>query len=53
MDSRRNRDKALLEARIEILVREALATSAIEGIELDPKEVCRAVLRQLAKEYGL
>lgn len=45
--------RAILEARIQILVDEAIATSAIEGITLDPKEVRRAVIVALAKQEGL
>ena len=45
--------RALLEARIEILVREAIATSALEGLVLDPKDVRRAVLLRMAKDHGL
>lgn len=45
--------RAILEARIRILVDEALATSAIEGIALDAKEVRKSVLRHLAHEMGL
>jgi len=45
--------RAILEARIQIMVDEAVATSAIEGIKLDPKEVRRAVIIQLAKQEGL
>ena len=43
----------MMEAYIEILVNEAVATSAIEGITLDPKEVRRVVIRRLAKQEGL
>ncbi len=45
--------RAILEARIQILVNEAIATSAIEGISLDPKEVRKAILLRLAKQEGL
>ena len=45
--------RAILEARIQILVDEAIATSAIEGIRLDPKEVRLAVIRRLAQQEGL
>jgi len=45
--------RAILEARIQILVNEAIATSAIEGIRLDPKEVRLAVIRRLAQQEGL
>lgn len=45
--------KALLEARIQILVGEAMATSAIEGVHLDPLEVRRAILIRLGREQGL
>lgn len=45
--------RALLEARIQVLVNEAIATSAIEGISLDPKEVRLAVIRRLAQKEGL
>ena len=41
------------EVRIQILVDEAVATSAIEGITLDPKAVRRAVIVALAKQEGL
>ena len=41
------------EVRIQILVDEAISTSAIEGIKLDPKEVRRAVIVALAKQEGL
>lgn len=44
---------ALLEAKIQILTDEAVATSAIEGITIDPKEARKAVLRQLAHQVGL
>lgn len=49
----RDRARALLEARIQILVDEALATSAIEGVALDPREVRRAVIRRMAIQEGL
>ena len=45
--------RAILEARVQILVDEAIATSAIEGITLDPKEVRRVVIRRLAEQEGL
>lgn len=45
--------RAILEARIQILVNEAIATSAIEGITLDPKEVRRAAIRRMAEQEGL
>lgn len=45
--------RAILEARIQILVNEAIATSAIEGIRLDPREVRLAVIRRLAQQEGL
>lgn len=45
--------KALMEAQIQILVGEVLATSVIEGVHLDPKEVRRAVLIRLGREWGL
>lgn len=45
--------QALLEARIQILIDEAVATSAIEGITLDRCEVRKAVLRRLAQQEGL
>jgi hypothetical protein len=45
--------RAMMEAQIQILVNEAIATSAIEGIKLDPKEVRKAVLRHLAMDYKL
>lgn len=48
-----DRARALLEFRIEPLVEEAVATSAIEGIVMDPKAVRLAVLRQMAKQAGL
>lgn len=51
--SPRDRARAMLEARIQILVDEAMATSAIEGINLDPKEVRKSVIRRLAAEEGL
>lgn len=51
--SPRDRARVMIEARIQILVDEAMATSAIEGIAVDPKEVRRAVLRRLAAEAGL
>ena len=40
--------RALLEARIQILVDEAMATSALDGIRLDRTAVRRAVIRRLA-----
>lgn len=43
--------RAMVEARIQILVDEAMATSAIEGIHLDPKAVRQAVLRRLAASF--
>jgi hypothetical protein len=49
----RDRARALLEARIQILMNEAVATSAIAGVTLDPKEVRKAVLQRLAAEEGL
>lgn len=39
--------RAFLEARIQILVDEAVATSALEGIRLDRTAVRRAVIRRL------
>jgi len=45
--------RAILEARVQILVDEAIATSAIEGITLDPKEVRRVVIQRLAEQEGL
>jgi len=45
--------RAIIEARIQVLVDEAVATSAIEGITIDPKEARMAVLRHLAKQEGL
>ena len=45
--------KALLEAQIQILVEEALAKSALAGVRLDTKEVRRALLICLAREWGL
>ena len=51
--SPRDRARVMIEARIQILVDEAMATSAIEGVALDPKEVRVAVLRRLAAEEGL
>ena len=45
--------RAILEARIQLLVDEAIATSAIEGITLDPKEVRKAVLVRMGKDAGL
>ncbi len=47
------RAKALLEAKIEIMTQEVVATSAIEGITIDPKEARRAVLRQMGRQAGL
>ena len=44
---------ALPEARIQILTDEVVATSAIEGITINPKEARKSVLRQLAREAGL
>ena len=40
--------RAFLEARIQILVDEAVATSALDGIRLDPSAARRAVIRRLA-----
>lgn len=51
--SPRDQTRAMLEARIQIMVDEAMATSAIEGIAHDPNEVRVAVLRRLAAEEGL
>jgi hypothetical protein len=45
--------RAAWEVRVDLLAREAIATSAIEGISLDPKEVRRAILLRLAKQEGL
>jgi len=39
-------------ARIQILVDEAVATSAIEGITLDPKDAMKAILRRMAVQEG-
>ncbi len=47
------RARVAWEVRIQILVDEAIATSAIEGVKLDPKEVRRAVIVALAKQEGL
>lgn len=47
------RARALLEAKIQVLTDEVVATSAIEGITIDPKEARKAVLRQLARQAGL
>ena len=49
----KDRARALLEARIQIMTNEIVATSAIEGITIDPRAARKAVLRQLAQEYGL
>lgn len=51
--SPRDRARVMLEARIQILVDEAMATSAIEGVALDPKEVRKSVIRRLAADEGL
>jgi hypothetical protein len=51
--SPRDHARVMLEARIQILVDEAMATSALESVTLDPKEVRRAVLRRLTAEEGL
>lgn len=48
-----DRARAFLEFRIETLVEEAIATSAIEGITIDPKAARKAVLSRLAREAGL
>lgn len=45
--------RVLLQSRIEILTNEAIATSAIEGINLNRAEVRRAILRRLAIEEDL
>ena len=53
-DEQGGRDPArtLLEARIQILVDEAMATSALEGVVLDRREVRMAVLRRMAMQKG-
>lgn len=50
--SPKEQTRTLMEARIQILVDEAMATSAIEGIHLDPWEVRQAVLRRLAASFA-
>lgn len=52
-EKRRIYARALMEARIQILVNEAMATSALEGVVLDPKAVRKAVLIRLAKDLGV
>ncbi len=47
------RERALLEARIQILAQEAVASSALEGITIDPKEARKAVLRQMGRQPRL
>jgi hypothetical protein len=49
----KERERALLDARIQILAEEIVATSAIEGITIDLKEARKAVLRQMARQAGL
>lgn len=46
-------ERALLEAKIQILTQEVVAPSAIEGITIDPKDARRAVLRQMGRQAGL
>lgn len=48
-----DRARAFVEYQIEMLTQEAVATSAIEGIILDPKAVRRAILRQMGRRAGL
>jgi hypothetical protein len=48
--SLKDQARAMLESRIEILIDEAVATSAIKGITLDRPEVRRTVLRRLAPQ---
>lgn len=47
------REPVLVEARIQILTEEAVATSAVEGITIDPKEPRGAVLRHMGRQAGL
>lgn len=47
------RQRVLLEAKIQILVEEAVATSAIEGVHIDPRAARRAVIRRLGIEAGM
>ena len=47
------RERALREARIQILTHVVVATSAIEGITIDPKEPRGAVFRQMGRQAGL
>lgn len=47
------RARISLEVWVETLTQEAVATSAIEGIIIDPKEARKAVLRYLGRKAGL
>jgi hypothetical protein len=44
------RAKAILQARIEILVQELVSTSAIEGIPVEPEAARRGVLRKMYRK---
>jgi hypothetical protein len=48
-----DRARAFAEYQIEMLTQEAVATSAIEGITIDPKAARRAVLLRMGREAGL
>ena len=47
------RQRVLMEAKIQILAEEVVATSAIEGVHIDPRAARRAVIRRLGIEAGL
>ncbi len=47
------RQRALMEAKIQVLAEEVVATSAIEGVHIDPRAARRAVIRRLGIEAGL
>lgn len=51
--SPRDRARAYVEYQIEMLTQEAVATSAIEGITIDPKAARKAVLLRMGREAGL
>lgn len=48
-----DRARAFVEYQIEMLTQEAVATSAIEGIAIDPRAARKAVLLRMGRQAGL
>lgn len=48
-----DRARAYIEYQIEMLTQEAVATSAIEGITIDPKAARKAILLRMGRQAGL